>query len=202
MKPARVWAVFGSSGTGKTAWVRQQLARLKPTRLMLWDPLGDYVQFGQAVDALPQLVQQVSAPSFAVRFVPAFGDSKRLAAEFAGFCRIAWAAERCTVVVEELSRVTTPSQAPPAWSQITTAGRHRGLHVIGVSQFPAQVDKAFVGNATLIHSGHLANVRHRQAVAVEIDASPDELRTLADLEWLEWTRGTRGLKRGRLSFKG
>lgn len=202
MKPARVWAVFGSSGTGKTAWVRQQLAKLKPARLMLWDPLGDYVQFGQAVDTLQQLVRLVDAPSFAVRFVPALGDPKRLAAEFAGFCRVAWAAERCTVVVEELSRVTTPSQAPPAWSQITTAGRHRGLHVIGVSQFPAQVDKAFVGNATLIHSGHLANIRHRQAVAVEIDASPDDLRDLADLEWIEWTRGTRGTKRGRLAFKG
>lgn len=207
MKEARIWAVMGASGTGKDAWTKQQLARLKPGRLLIWDTMGEYGDQAQEVGSLAELAGATSAKRYALRYRPRGRDEKAVADEFAMFCRIAWerASEdwkpgACVVMVSELSRVTKPSAAPYEWSQLTTAGRHRGLHIIGTSQFPAQVDKAFLGNATLIHCGHLANARHRAAVALELDCSPDTLLELADLEWVEKRRGERELRRGRLDF--
>jgi hypothetical protein len=183
VKQARVWAVFGASGTGKDAWTKQQLKKLNPKRLIVWDPMDEY---GEHADRVPDLVALLKAVK---------------PARFAWWCRICWAAGDAVCLVNECSQVTTASQAPPDWARLTTAGRHRQIHVIALSQFPAQVDKSLMGNATLIHTGHLANVRHRQAVAVEIDAEPESIRSLQDLEWLEWSRETRAIKRGRLAFK-
>lgn len=198
-KLAAVWGVFGASGTGKDAWVKQQLKRKPPPRLIVWDAMDEYAEFAQLVDKPEAMLDHVRAARFAVRYV-AKGDKKANDADFEKVCRIAWAAERLTFVANELSRVTSPSHAPWAWSQLTTAGRHRRIHVIGLSQFPAQVDKSLLGNATLLHCGHLANVRHRQAVAVEMDIDPEVIRALPNLHFVEWSRGAREVTHGALSF--
>lgn len=206
---AQIWAVFGASGTGKGAWLKQQLRKLKPAKLLIWDanadavpedPAYEYGEFAQRVPDHHALERGIKAARFRLRYVPQ-RDKKKRDAEFAFFCAKAWDAGPGTVVVvEELSQVTQASSAPENWKRLTNAGRHRGMHVIGVSQFPAQVDKSLMGNATLIHTGHLPNKAHRQAVAVEMDCDPEVIRALADLDFVEWRRGVPEIAHGRVTF--
>jgi hypothetical protein len=88
-------------------------------------------------------------------------------------------------VAEELSNVTTPGWAPGAWRKMTTSGRHAGLHVIGVSQRPALIDKTFLGNCNLIHAGPMRYAEDRQAVARAMDIDPGRLAPLVKFQWLE-----------------
>lgn len=211
MTAARIWAALGSSGTGKGAWVKQQLRKLKPQRLLIWDanadlrpedPAYEYGEFGERVATLAELhARSKGAKRFRLRYVPVGRTRDDRVREFEGFCLVALeAGEGITVLVEELSSVTRASAPPEAWARVCNAGRHRSMHVIGVSQFPAQVDKSFMGNCTLIHCGHLANAAHRKAAAVEMDCDPEVIRALADLEFVEWQRGEREVRRGKMAF--
>lgn len=78
------------------------------------------------------------------------GSDAEVKTQFDRFCRIVWELNGATVLVEELSRVTMASWSPPAWKNLSTAGRHQGLTIIGTSQRPATIDKDFLGNCTEI----------------------------------------------------
>ncbi len=91
------------------------------------------------------------------------------------------------VVAEELNKVTTPSRAPAPWRELTSRGRHRGIHIIGVSQRPASVDKDFFGMVTEIYAGRLTYDRDRRALAPVIgDAKAASLATMADRKQIHW----------------
>ncbi|HYC45372.1 MAG TPA: hypothetical protein VED01_07770 [Burkholderiales bacterium] len=185
---AQIWAVLGSSGSGKGVWVKSRLRAIAPARLLVWDYLDEYSELARrcvTLRALALAVVKAGATGYRYRYVPRTTDRKTLQREFDAFCQIAWACTGSTVVVEELSAVTTPSYAPRAWAQICNMGRHRGMHVIGISQFPAQMDKAILGNATLIHTGALRQERHRKAIAEELDIDPAVIAGLAPLEYIE-----------------
>ncbi len=96
---------------------------------------------------ISELVAQVKAGAKEIVYVPAGSDAE-IKTQFDRFCRIVWELEGATVLVEELSRVTMASWSPPAWKNLSTAGRHQGLTIIGTSQRPATIDKDFLGNCT------------------------------------------------------
>jgi hypothetical protein len=107
------------------------------------------------------------------------------ARQFDGFCALALAAGHLTLVVEELRFVTSPSRAPLKWAEVTMTGRHKGLRVIGTSQRPASIDKDFLGNATLIHTGRLVYPEDVRAVAKAMQVGEGEIAALQPLEWIE-----------------
>lgn len=149
---AKIHAVIGASGTGKSSYIKAELLK-KYKRLLIWSPLeetDDYAGFCGGVvvrGSIRELVAQIKAKAKAIVYVPT-GDDKEVKRQFDLFCRVVWEVEGSTVLVEELSRVTMPSWSPPAWRNLSTAGRHRGLTLIGVSQRPANIDKDFLGNCT------------------------------------------------------
>lgn len=149
---AKIIAVIGASGTGKSSYIKGELL-VKYSRLLIWSPLektDNYAAFcnGQVITGkITELVKAVKDGAKAIVYVP-IGDDKAVKKQFDFFCRIVWELEGATVLVEELSRVTMPSWAPPAWKNLSTAGRHQGLTIIGTSQRPAQIDKDFLGNCT------------------------------------------------------
>ncbi|HBF50961.1 MAG TPA: hypothetical protein DDX04_12150 [Massilia sp.] len=148
---AKIHAVIGASGTGKSSYIKGELLR-GYSRLLVWSPLektDNYAGFckGVTVHKITDLVAAVQAGRKAIVYVPS-GDDKAVKRQFDFFCRIVWELEGATVLVEELSRVTMPSWSPPAWRNLSTAGRHQGLTIIGVSQRPAQIDKDFLGNCS------------------------------------------------------
>lgn len=198
---AQIWAVMGQSGTGKGAWVKSRLRRLKPARILILDPQDEYHEFGDPVSSAADMarivVKGADKGPFRVRYVfPKTCTQDHFAKVFDLACQLTYAARNCVFLVEELSNFTTPSWAPPLWKRMCNSGRHEGVHVIGASQFPAQIDKAFLSNATLVHTGFLGEEPHRKAVARKMDVHPDLIRDLPDLQYLEWHREGRKLLKG------
>lgn len=204
---AMIWAVMGQSGTGKGLWVKSELRRLKPRRIIILDPQDEYGAFGEAVTTSEQMVRVVAAAgangAYRVRYVfPKDATADLFAKIFDLACQLAYISRNCVFLVEELSNFTTASYAPPLWRRMCNSGRHEGVHVIGCSQFPAQVDKSFLGNATLMHVGFLAKESHRKAVAECMDIATTVIKALPDLHFVEWHREGRRLVHGEVSISG
>lgn len=149
---AKIHAVIGASGTGKSSYIKKELLR-NYSQLLVWSPLedtDDYATFcgGIVVRKITDLVAAVKEGARAIVYWPSAGPDKALKQQFDLFCRVVFECKGAHVLVEELSQVTMPSWAPPAWKKLSTAGRHRGLTLIGVSQRPANIDKDFLGNCT------------------------------------------------------
>lgn len=151
---AQIIAVIGASGTGKSSYIKGELLK-RYKRLLIWSPLektDNYAAFcgGTVVTGkISELVAQIKAGTKAIVYVPT-GKDVNVKNQFDLFCRCVWEIEGAHVLVEELSRVTMASWAPPAWKNLSTAGRHQGLTIIGTSQRPANIDKDFLGNCTEI----------------------------------------------------
>lgn len=150
---ASIIAVIGASGTGKSSYIKGELLK-NYKRLLVWSPLektDQYASFcnGVVVEKITDFVQQIKAGTKAIVYYP-HGSDAEIKTQFDRFCRCVWELEGAHVLVEELSRVTMASWSPPAWKNLSTAGRHQGLTIIGTSQRPASIDKDFLGNCTEI----------------------------------------------------
>lgn len=180
---ARIEAYIGASGSGKGVSIKRRLSELRPARLLIWDARAEYGAHAQAVTDLGELVRHVAragAGPFKLRYVP--GPRVKLPEAFGIVCRLAFQAGGLVFLAEELSDVTTASHAPPAWRQITTQGRHRGLHVLGAAQRPSLIDKTFLANCTLIRCGALGYEADRRAMAVELDAPAGLVQALDSIQ--------------------
>ena len=204
---ARIWGVMAASGSGKGLWIKEFLRREKPRRLVVWDYKDEYS------DAAPRLVHSLEAVRLAMikagtgplqlRYKCKPGTTtKQTQAEFEGLCRLVQAWGKCCFLAEELSNVTTPSWAPAAWREMTTGGRHEQIHIIGVAQNPALIDKTFLSNCTLIHVGPLREYRHRQAVARSMDVPVEKVTALVQFQWIERDHETKQLREGWVKVPG
>ncbi len=204
--PARIVAVMGASGSGKSAAIKQHLARRRPPRLLIWDPLREYAGFGVMVTSVTQALSVMSTRQgkprqrFALAFMPNPRARGSWPQAFSFFCRLALLAGDCTLVVEELALVTQPHRAPEGWSEACLTGRHRGLEIIAASQRPASVDKDFFSNASRVRTGRLNYAEDVRTMAQVLDVAPDEIRALRPLEWIERDMQTGEITRGRLEF--
>lgn len=175
-------AYIGATGSGKGVSIREHLQSEKPTRLLVWDPLGEYGQFvSKTTGKLAELIPAMKAPAFRLAYWPG-NDPAKFRDRFAAFCEAAFAAGNCTVLVEELADVTSPSWAPGWWRYCTTKGRHRGLRIVAASQRPAQVDKDFLGSCTYIRCFTLRYKPDRQAMASSMDVDLSEIAALTTVE--------------------
>lgn len=174
-------AYIGATGSGKGVGIREHLAESKPSRLLVWDPLHEYGQFARPVATLAELATGAKAASFALAYSPG-PDPTSFKDKFAMFCRIAFAAGKCTMLVEELADVTSPSFAPLEWRRCTTQGRHKGLRIVAASQRPAQVDKQFLGGCTYIRCFTLRYPQDRQAMAGAMSVPLAQISALETVE--------------------
>jgi len=180
LEHADIIGVFGGTGSGKSYRVMQLTKRDK--RLLVWDVLAEYP--GAVVTEWPHLMRLLRLKKFRIAFRPGF---QHLEEEFDRFCRLAWAVGNMRIVAEELNKVTKPGHAPSSWQNLTSRGRHRGLHIIGISQRPAGVDKDFFGMCTEIYAGRLTYDRDRKALAPVIgDAKAAQLANMADHKQIHW----------------
>lgn len=180
---AFIVAVMGASGSGKSLFIKQELRATNPRRLVVWDPLREYAEFGTAASKLNDLLQSAKSKTFRGIFNPS-GDPAQARRQFDILCRIVFAAGDCVLVAEELAFVTSPSFAPPGWSECTLKGRHRGLRIYGASQRPASIDKHFFGNATMIRTGRLNFARDVKVLADVLQVPAPQVQSLAPLQWI------------------
>lgn len=203
---AEIIGVMAASGSGKGVWLKQWLVERKPARLVIWDFKDEYDKFARKARTLGEvraaMVKAGDSGPLQVRYRPqSFGD-KAMRREFEMLCSLVQAWEGCVYLVEELSNVTMPSWAPPAWRMMTTGGRHEGITIIGVSQNPALIDKTFLSNCTLIHVGQLHEHAHRNAVEKSMDIAPGSLADLVQFQWIEKHRKTGEFLAGVVRIKG
>lgn len=174
-------AYIGATGSGKGVSIRDYLKAEKPARLVIWDPLREYGQFGRFVTNIPDLCKALAAPAFKVCYWPG-KEEKSYAAKFDLFCRAVFSAGNCTVHIEELAQVTTPSHAPPSWRRITKQGRHQGLRVIAATQRPVDCDKDFLSGVTFIRVFYLRWGRDKKLMAELLEEPLSEVLSLSTVE--------------------
>lgn len=206
MKPFR-WAVFGATGTGKTAWTLQQIAAMNPPRLMVWDPKHDHTlqHLGVECTDWAAFVRATKAKTFRARYLMSHDHNQH--EQFAAFCELAWREGNVLLFVDELAEVTKASHAPAAWKKIVNVGRsydkgRKSISVIGVSQTPTEVDKSFLGNCDLVHTGRLGNVAAAKTFAQQWGINAAEITGLPPLHWLEKRDTSPEISRGVLTFSG
>jgi len=195
-----VVGVVGSPLTGKGLFAHEWIAAPGVQLRLVWSPVEATDKYCERLAAPPTLsiVAMVAAlkngaPS--IVFVPS-QEPEAMEKQFDRFCRVAWQCEGSRVLVEELSRVTTAGWSPPAWRNITTAGSHRGLEVMGTIQRAARVDKDFFDACTEIRCYRQNRAADAAAIAAEIPgATADEIRRLPERAYLHFHRPDR-LERG------
>lgn len=193
---ADVIAVIGATGSGKGVFIKSHIKK-SDKRLLIWDYMREYGHIVDTVtDKLGTVIAALKGKEFKVAFQPSFDDKTR-AQQFDIFCKAAVHAGYVLLVIEELSFVTSPSWAPAGWKMVTSVGRHRGLRVIGASQRPAQVDKAFWSNATEIHCGFL-NYEDDQKVMARALCVP--VRDVVDLKELQYIHRNVRTKENKLGW--
>jgi hypothetical protein len=205
---ALAMAAFGARGTGKTAWVKQQIAAMRPARLLTWDFKHDpslREGMGEPVTSLAELARGAAAGRFQLRYL--VDHTKDITAQFDLFCRIAWAAGDLVMFVDELPEVTKANRAPPAWRRCVNVGREyadagkiKTLTIIGAGQRPAECDKSFIANCDVVHTGRLGDMGDAKRMAAAWGIKPEELATLPDLAWIEKRADKPELERGVLRF--
>ncbi|KVC68550.1 hypothetical protein WT10_32725 [Burkholderia stagnalis] len=196
---AHIEAVLGVTGTGKSSYVKGLLERAKPKRLIVFDPEGEWGAFGTVVHRVSDVLEGFKAahpasPCRAV-FVPS-PDPATAVKQFDAICRIAFAAERLTFIVDELKMVTTPSRSPVGWGMLTGRGRKRGIVIYGLSQRPASIDKDFLGNCNFVRTGRLTYDTDIVTVAKTLRVPPDDVASLPDLAWIRRDMATGETTRG------
>lgn len=190
---------MGSTGSGKSAWVKQALINKGMKRVAIWDYKREYgTDFADLItENLGQAVRAMSKGAFRVAFRPSFNDKTR-AQQFNVWCKAVWHAKNCFCLVEELAMVTTPQRAPEGWKQLTCTGRSEGITIVGLSQRPAQVDKDFFDNCTELHCGFLAGKNSRRTMAEEMDIEERAITALGPLEYVHKKLRTKEISYGKV----
>ncbi|MFZ3288034.1 MAG: hypothetical protein WA191_14470 [Telluria sp.] len=192
---AKIWAFVAQSEMGKGLLMKAALRKMKPRRIIILDTKDENGEFGDMVATLPDVARASFKREFRVRYQLRGTTLKHRREEFETLCRIASKAGNCVYLIEELGRYTSPSWAPPAWADCSNDGRHDGLHLIAASQFPAQLDKAFLGNVTELWCGYLGEKPHRVVMAEKMDVDPDDIKALPRFHFLHFDRNERTVTR-------
>lgn len=190
---AKVTAIMGSTGCGKSHFLRSVLAKPKRKRTLIWSPkeaIDNYAAMYPGSIVVTTAAQTLDALKKAGRgpvhivFKPRL-NRKADEAQFGAVCKMAMLARDITFIAEELHTVTKPSWAPDGWSELIMMGRGYGAEVFGLSQRPASVDKDFFGNVSLIHCGRMAYADDAKAVASALGVKPQEVMALTGHQWIE-----------------
>lgn len=194
-REAKIIVVCGSSGSGKSAWTKQQIKGVK--RLAVWDIDDEY-------EAVPNIKTHYSVASFAKGLASSKTGLHRLVGKFSEFdlfCKAVFAWGECVCIVEELAGVTTPAKAPEGWHTLVSRGRKRGIHIYAITQRPAESDKTVMGNASTFHVGRMNRNADRQYMAKEMDINVSEIAELQPLEFIEkYADGKKST--GKVTFRG
>lgn len=207
---ALIVAVTGSSGSGKSAWVKQQIAKKK--RAVIWDPDNEYGDFTSHVvsriqDLTAAMRQAGAKGNLKIRFVhpripPSDKDArKRIEGYFNLWAAATFTFGHCVAVAEEISDVTSPGKAPPGWGQLVRRGRKHGIEIYGLTQRPSESDKTILGNASDLHCGMMNRAKDRKYMAEELDIPQVDIDNLQELEYWHRCHRKKTIVKGKLKFK-
>lgn len=189
--------IIGATGCGKTTELKKRLAKLpkkKQRRVLIWSPKEEQdnyaalyassVIFKSAADVMATLKKAGKEGKFNIVFTPTL-NRKKDEALFDVVCKMVLAVGNCILIVDELHSVTTPTRAPDGWVKINFMGRGKGVHVFGLSQRPASVDKAFMGSLSALHVGRLPNPPDQKVMAEFLGVDHYEIGNLTGYQAIQ-----------------
>jgi hypothetical protein len=185
---AAIYGIVGKSGSGKGLCVKGEIIKRWRGAILVWSPIEDSDNYTEVIKGVVcrTIAEVVSAIQHGhKRVVLRAGESGDMKAQFDRFCRIAWELVGWMIVVEELSQVTKASWAPQPWKKLTTAGRHRGLTIVGICQRPAQVDKDFFGNCSTIRCYKVGFMADAKSMADVMFCTPADILALEQFHYIE-----------------
>jgi hypothetical protein len=205
-----VIGVFGSRGTGKTSWLRRRLASKK--RLAIFDYKNDprMRDWGTPYTDIRQFIKALDAKYFTAHYLVQRNDPRITVAEqFRLFCLACMAKGELDMFVDELPMVTAASHAPRAWRECVNVGREyttqgsdrvKWLGISITAQRPSEVDKTFIGNMEIVHSGRLGYEEDAKVISKLTGVTVAELMGLPDLAFVEKSVDNAKIIRGRMTF--
>lgn len=185
---AAIYGIVGKSGSGKGLCVKGEIIKRWRGPILVWSPLEDSDNYTEVIKGIVcrTIAEVVSAIQHRhKRIVIRAGEAGDMKAQFDRFCRVAWELVGWMVIVEELSQVTKASWAPQSWKKLTTAGRHRGLTIVGICQRPAQVDKDFFGNCSTIRCYKVGFMADAKSMADVMFCTPQDILALEQFHYIE-----------------
>lgn len=141
-----ITVVAGMSRSGKSAWVKKQIAGRK--NILAWDPDGEYVAAGitrpiyTRADWLRAVLSK--QPCRLSYVAPISRD------EFNFWALAVLHRGHCTAVAEETADVTHAGKAPKNWGELIRKGAKRHISIFAVTQTPTESDKTVMRNARRI----------------------------------------------------
>lgn len=201
---------FGARGTGKTAWLMQQL-KAEPC-LAVWDYKHDprMSSWGRGFTDMRAFIQALRAPRFCYRYMPARNHPTfAVEDQFKMFCLAAFERGCMAIFVDELPAVTRSNKAPQAWRECVNIGREyrtagsnqvKWLSIYATAQRPSECDKSFISNLDVVHTGRLSFANDARVMSQSIGASAEEIMALPDLHYLEKSADQAKYLRGVLKF--
>jgi hypothetical protein len=204
-KKAHILIAIGATGSGKSTRCKMEVQSLasdpehaaKRGRLMVWDWAREYDDL-EPVKTMASLQKALSAPQFALRFLPSY-DREVRAMQFDVFCRLAMATQNLAMLCEELSNVVQANGGAAGWTAALAEGRHRGLYVMGTSQRPALIDKTAMSQATKLYCGNLELPADVQVMSQMLIVPAADIQALGPWDYIERSRETKALRRGNLA---
>lgn len=196
-----ITAIVGSSGSGKTAWLKRQIASLE--RLLVWDIEGQYVENTITVTSKAALIKAIQQPKARISYQGTLSDFDYWAKCAFTFAQIgADLGQMTAIVAEELADVTSPAKAPEGWGMLLRRGRKYGANIYGITQRPSESDKTLFGNCHVIHCCYMQRANDRKYMAQELDLSASDIQNLdrTILEYIHKDMRTNKLEKGRLKF--
>ena len=190
---AKVIGIMGSTGCGKSFFLRKMLARPARKRTLIWSPkeaIDNYAGLyaGSIVctsaNAVLTALKRAGAGHVHIVFKPTL-NRKKDQALFGAVCKMAMAARNITVIAEELHTVVTPSWAPDGWSELNMMGRGYGVEVFALSQRPASIDKDFFSNMSMLHVGRMNFDDDVKTCARALRVPVAEVQNLTGFKWIE-----------------
>lgn len=201
-KKANIMIAIGATGSGKSTRIKADMDRRGLRRLIVIDIMREYEGM-PAFTSIDSLVKAVQKPEFQVRFLPS-DDPKIAQRQFDAICRLAMAAGKCALLVEELSAFVRANGGGPGWTAVMTRGRHAELILYGTSQRPALIDKTALSQATTLYCGNLEfpedlDVMAKMLSTADARIRPEEIQALGPWDFIEKHRETKLIHRGNLA---
>ncbi len=145
----------GTSGSGKTWFVKNQLARLQPTRLLIFDPSDEYGDIDRVVkyiDAIDLTLALIANTTGKFRFVSSGKDDYRI------FCKLAKAWGNADwgeliVVIEEATSVSSAGKSTEGELELITQGRKYGITICYIIHSLAEGSKTALKNISTLRIG-------------------------------------------------
>lgn len=176
--------VVGNQGCGKSVWAKSYAHA--QTRLLVFDPMGSYTRVDFTTDT------EVWLENVANERLNAFRYGRIMPGDLADLGNAAFAAGRCSLIVEECAIIFRRNEKLPTWAERAIfMGRHRSLNLVLIAQRAAKIPIDIRSQATRFITFKQTEPDDVAAIAERFGNDVyDEIPMLPELHCLDWDNGT------------